>query len=544
MGNNITIRQFKNTLPIGGKMNQFYITTAIDYPNAKPHIGTAFEKIGADVQARYRRIRGNKVYFLMGTDENTVRVFQRAQSTGENVSVYVDRMAKEFQKVWDILNISYDKFIQTSSTQHHATVTYLIQKFYDKGLIYKKNFVGPYCEGCEEYKTPTSLQNDRCPNHPKEELRIVEEENYFFALSKFQEQLINLLEVKNGTSVIDVKPETRRNEVLNFIKEELRDISVTRKDQPWGISCPFDKDHKVYVWFDALLSYLTGVDYPNGIWPPDIQFIGKDIVRFHCALWPAILLAAEIPLPKKIYAHGFVHQKDAKGGKLVKSSKSGSAVNPLDLVNDYGVDAYRYYFLAKCPFNEDGEYDLERFIETYNSDLANTLGNLVSRVANLALRIKNGYLNATSAENVVWFDTEGLNKYAEFIENCQYSQALDVIWNILRKANAHMEKCRPWECTGLDLGKAVWVLRGLVAGLRIVSLLLGPFLPGTALKIYHSFSQPTTWETAQTWEYIQEVALDNYKGLRENLWVAGDGLVDDDKGSHYKPLFPRIKRVT
>jgi len=521
-------------------MSKFYITCAIDYPNAKPHIGTAFEKIGADVQARYRRIRGNKVYFLIGNDENTIKVYQRAHALGEKVPAYLKRLAGEFQQVWDVLNISYDKFIQTSSPQHHAVVRVLIQKLYDKKLIFKKNYVGPYCTGCEEYKTETSLVDGRCPSHPTDTLMIVEEENYFFALSKFQEQILDLLE-KN---TIEVQPETRRNEVINFIREELRDISITRKGQEWGIPCPFDENHKVYVWFDALLSYLTGSGYPveiNETWPPDFQFIGKDISRFHCGLWPAILLAVDLPLPKKIFAHGFVYEREGKS--LIKSSKSGKSTNPLDLVNQYGVDAYRYYFLAKCSFGEDGEYELERFIDTYNSDLANTLGNLVSRVANLALRINHGYLNATKAENVTWFTPEGLAQYAGFIESCRYNQALDFVWDILRKANAHMEKTRPWECTGLEEHKAVWVLRGLVAGFRIVSLLLAPFLPTTATKIYHSFSQTRSWQAAQSWSYYEQVAANNYAGLQDNLWVVGDGLIDSSEGSRYKPLFPRIRKT-
>ncbi len=315
--------------------NRFYITTAIDYPNSRPHIGTAFEKIGADVQARFQRMEGRSVHFLMGNDENTVKVSQRAEALGLEPKPYVDDMARQFQDVWKAIEISNDDFIQTSEERHHVGCRKFIQAVYDAGDIYKKAYVGQYCDGCEEFKTERDPANGRCPNHPNQPLRQVEEENYFFRLSAFADRLLAHYEANPHF----IQPASRRNEIISLVKSGLQDVSISRRGFTWGIKVPFDEEQTIYVWFDALLNYITAIGYGtdearfHSLWPADVHVIGKDITRFHCALWPAMLMSAGLPLPRQVFGHGFVFRKDESTGELQKMSKSlGNAVEPMEIV--------------------------------------------------------------------------------------------------------------------------------------------------------------------------------------------------------------------
>ena len=373
--------------------NRFYLTTAIDYPNSRPHIGTAFEKIGADVQARFRRMEGNSVHFLMGNDENTIKVSQRAEELGVAPKPYVDDMARQFREVWQALEVSFDDFIQTSEERHAVGCQKFIQAVNDAGDIYKEPYTGLYCNGCEAFKTEKELIDGRCPNHPNAPLREVEEENYFFRLSAFADRLLAHYAANPGF----IQPESRRNEIVNLVESGLYDVSISRKGFTWGIPVPFDPEQTIFVWFDALLNYVTAVGYGSdddrfrSLWPADVHVIGKDITRFHCALWPAMLMSAGLQLPKQVFAHGFVYNN---GRKISKSD--GTAIDPMDVFRRHGADAFRYYFMKECPFGGDGNFSEERFAEVYNSDLADKLGNLYSRVLTMCAKYFDGKLDVGS----------------------------------------------------------------------------------------------------------------------------------------------------
>lgn len=395
--------------------NTTFVTTAIDYPNALPHIGTAFEKIGADVYARFRRFQGRDVYFTMGNDENTVKVLKAAKAVDKHPQRYVDEMAQEFKAVWAELNISYDDFIQTSLFRHLVGVQRFLRTVNAAGYIEKRPYKALYCEGCEEFKSPNSLDHSkRCPNHTGTPLVEREEENYFFLLSAFKERVADLISPTLSDDKVCVEPGSRFNEVSNFINTELTDISISRSNEGWGIPIPWDNTQATYVWFDALLNYLTVIGFGGDwdkfqkYWPAEVHFIGKDITRFHCALFPAMCLAYNEgcdklgepqyklkALPKRIFAHGFVNHK--KGNQVVKVSKSGDSIQPQELIEQFGADAYRYYFLSKFNYDTDGDYGLQHFKDVYNSDLANSLGNLVSRTVGMSLQYFDGKIPSMTA---------------------------------------------------------------------------------------------------------------------------------------------------
>src|SRR4051812_1964529 len=375
---------------------RFYITTAIDYPNSRPHIGTAFEKIGADVQARFFRMEGAVVHFQMGNDENTIKVSQRAEERGVEPKPYVDDMARQFKEVWEALEISFDDFIQTSEPRHHVGCRKFIQAVHDAGDIYKKSYTGLYCNGCEAFKTEKEIVDGRCPNHPNAPLVQLEEENYFFRLSAFGDRLLAHYEAHPDF----IQPESRRNEIISLVKTGLHDVAITRKGFTWGIPVPFDPEQTIYVWFDALLNYITAIGYGTdearfrSTWPADVHVIGKDITRFHCALWPAMLMSAGLPLPRRVFGHGFVYRKNEETGEVQKLSKSlGNVVEPMDIIGRFSAEGFRYYFMSQCPFGGDGEFSFERFADVYNSGLANNLGNLYSRILTMCAKYFDGRLD-------------------------------------------------------------------------------------------------------------------------------------------------------
>ncbi len=515
---------------------RFFLTTAIDYPNSRPHIGTAFEKIGADVQARYRRMEGYEVFFLMGNDENTIKVAKRAAELQLSPKEYCDDMARQFQEVWQALEISYDDFIQTSEPRHHEGCRRFIQKVYDNGYIYKGTYEGLYCEGCEAFKTEKELVDGKCPAHqiPAERRS---EPCYFFALSRFQDQLLEYYEQHPEF----MQPESRRNEVLSLVQSGLQDVNISRAGQTWGIRIPFDEAFTIYVWFDALLNYITAIGYGTEEerfrqwWPADIHFIGKDITRFHCALWPAMLLAAGVEPPRMVFAHGFVYLKGTKGEQQKISKTLGNIVEPMEIVTKFNAEAFRYYFLRECPFPGDGEFSWHRFEEVYNADLANNLGNLYSRVVRLIAQNYGGHLDTTAGvePGVIYteIDIEAtVEQVQAHVEACQYNQALQRIWQqILDPANQYTDRRKPWELVKTDRLAAKQVLYDLVEQLRAVAVLLKPFLPRTAETIYRSFNFPQPWESVR----------------HEDVWVhprqAEDlRLLATLQEGKVKPLFPRI----
>ena len=481
--------------------SRYFLTTAIDYPNSRPHIGTAFEKLGADVQARYRRMEGYEVFFLMGNDENTVKVAKRAAELDVEPKAYCDDMARQFQEVWRALEISNDDFIQTSEARHHEGCRKFIQKVYDNGYIYKGNYEGWYCEGCESFKTEKDLDENRCcPIHKIPAVRRVEPCHYF-ALSKFQERLIRFYEEYPDF----IQPESRRNEVLNLVQTELKDQNITRAGQKWGIRVPFDPEFTIWVWFDALLNYITAIGYGTDEarfhkwWPASLHVIGKDITRFHCALWPAMCLAAGIEPPRRVFGHGFVY---AKGGQKI-SKTLGNVVEPMDLITKFSAEAFRFYFLRECPFPGDGEFSWERFVEVCNADLANNLGNLYSRVTRLLIQNYDCRLvDIASLEPGEFFtdtDVETIVKQVQdHVEACQYNQALQLIWlKLLDPANQYLDRTEPWKLVKTDKTAVKRILCDMVEQLRGVAILLKPFVPRLAETIYTSFNFPKPWDSVR-----------------------------------------------
>ena len=429
---------------------KFFLTTAIDYPNSRPHIGTAFEKIGADVQARYHRMQGYDVFFLMGNDENTVKVAKKAAELGQDTQAYCDDMARQFREVWEALDISYDTFIQTSSPRHHACCRKFIQKVYDNGHIYKGSYEGWYCEGCESFKTEQEVKeaNGACPIH-KTPVTRRKEPCYFFRQSAFQKQLVELYEKRPEI----IQPDSRRNEILALLRSEegLLDLNISRFNEKWGIRIPWDEQYTIYVWFDALLTYITGIGYGDDEaefkkwWPCDTHFIGKDITRFHCATWPAMLLAAGVEPPKQVFGHGFVYIKNEATGDVEKISKSlGNVVEPMEIISKFSGEAFRYYFMRECPFPGDGEFSWQRFADVYNSELANNLGNLYSRVVTLVSRNYNGMLSGTAGLTPELLDpnrADTVRQIQGHVETCRYNQALQLLWqSILNPANQHADR--------------------------------------------------------------------------------------------------------
>ena len=516
---------------------RFYQTTAIDYPNSRPHIGTAFEKLGADVQARYRRMEGFEVHFLMGNDENTVKVSRRAAELGRTAKDYCDDMARQFQDVWRALDISFDDFIQTSEPRHHAGCQRFIQKVYDNGFIYKGSYTGLYCEGCEAFKTETEIKEGggACPIHKVPPVQR-SEPCYFFAQSKLQERLLAFYE-KNPNFI---QPDIRRNEVVNYVKSGLQDVNITRIGEAWGIPVPFDPGFTIYVWFDALLNYITAIGYGadearfSKWWPADIHFIGKDITRFHCALWPAMCFAAGIEPPRSVFGHGFVYIKKDDASAAEKISKSlGNVIEPMEIITKFSSEAFRYYFMRECPFPGDGEFGWERFENVYNADLANNLGNLYSRVVTLITKNYAGVLAGTALRRPAEVQPDlkaVVLQVRQHFEACQYNQALEKIWRSLNDpANQFADRNEPWKQVKTDKDAAKVVLFALLEQLRRVSILLKPVMPRSAETIYRSFNFTQPWEQVRFKDVYERPAQAEDVRVVASL-VAGK----------VKPLFPRI----
>jgi methionyl-tRNA synthetase len=523
--------------------SKWFQTTAIDYPNSRPHIGTAFEKLGADVQARYRRMEGYDVFFLMGNDENTLKVADRAKELGQEPQAYCDDMARQFREVWDALDISYDIFIQTSHERHKACCRKFIQKVYDNGYIYKGSYEGWFCPGCEEFKSDKVHAENagQCPNHKRPLVRR-SEPCYYFKLSAFQDRLLKHLKENPDF----VQPESRRNEMIGFIEAEgLQDLNISRAGEQWGIRMPFDPEFTIYVWFDALLTYITGIGYGDDEatfrknWPCDTHFIGKDITRFHTHIWPAMLWAAGEEAPKRVFSHGFVYFDGDKVSKsrIEELKKKGLdyLLEPMEIIRKFSSEAFRYYFLRECPYPSDGNIDPDQFIKVFNNDLANTLGNLLSRTVTIPSKSLNGTFPGTTnrCPEPVAVEFDAAKLVAEVrarIEACEYNQALQAIMtHLLYPANKYIGDKEPWKVVKVDANAASLILHNVVESLRIAAILLKPFIPRSAESIYKSFNFPKAWEQV-TYADAAELSTqpDDVRVMAELV----DGKV--------KPLFPRI----
>jgi methionyl-tRNA synthetase len=525
------------------KPQKWFQTTAIDYPNSRPHIGTAFEKLGADVQARYRRMEGFDVFFLMGNDENTVKVSKRAAELGQDTQAYCNEMAKQFREVWDALDISYDTFVQTSSERHKQCCRKFIQKVYDNGHIYKDKYEGWYCEGCEEFKSEKVHGENagNCPIHKRPLIRR-SEPCYLFRLSAFKDRL--LAYYKENPDFI--QPESRRNEMIGFIEAEgLQDLNISRTGEEWGIRLPFDPEFTVYVWFDALLTYITGIGYGDDeatfrkYWPCDTHFIGKDITRFHTHIWPAMLWAAGEEAPRKVFSHGFVYFEGGKIGKSraeeLKAKGLDYLLEPMEIVKKFSAEAFRYFFLRECPYPSDGDFTPDRFMEVYNSELANNLGNLFSREMTLTWKNFGGVFDGTAGKTpdpaVPGLDLAiFVGEVREAVEACEYNVALQtIVQKFLTPTNQYLESNAPWKLVKTDKEAAKKVLFNAVQSLRIASILLKPFIPKSAEKIYTAFNFPTPWGDVK---YADAAEL---KAQPDDLRVTAE-LIDGKP----TPLFPRI----
>ena len=470
---------------------RFYITTAIDYVNSLPHIGTAYEKIGADVLARWHRMLGHEVHFQMGNDEHSINVWKAAKEKGISPQAYCDEMRVHFERIWQGLEISYDGFIQTSDPHHEEGVQKFLQTIMDNGDIERRKYEGWYCESCEAFLTEKDLVDGLCPNH-KSKPKWLAEENYFFKLTNYRDRLLEHIE-KNPEFIL---PDIRRNEILSFLREGLQDISVSRASVEWGIPVPHDPDHVVYVWFDALINYITAVGYSwdekkfAKWWPADMHVIGKDITRFHCIIWPAMLMSADIPLPRTIFGHGFVY---LKGEKMSKSL--GNVVTPMDVVDEYGADPLRYYLLREGGFGRDSDFTWEHFIERYNGDLANGIGNLVARTIGMATKYQEGRITppATIPDGgELQAAADGLlGRVRTALDHekgeVAFHQALSSIWEALAAADRHINETKPWVLAKAGKAKEInEVLWGVASTLRTATILLSPFMPKSARAIWEA----------------------------------------------------------
>lgn len=455
-------------------MNKYYITTAIDYVNDTIHIGHAFQKLLADVLARYYRIKlgSDDVFFLTGTDEYGQKAEKAAEKAGISPQQFVDNISQSDQKQQDSLNISYARFIRTTDPDHAKVVTEIWQRVNKNGDIYLGEYQGLYCEGCEAYYTDEDLLNDCCPYHPNTPVKKISEQNYFFRWSKYQDFLINHIK----TYPDFIYPKHRANEMLEFAKN-IKDIPISRTNFSWGIPVPDDHKQVIYVWFDALINYLTGVGFLENptqlekFWPADVHILGKDNLRWHSLLWPAMLKSAGIELPKTILVNGFLN---LDGQKISKSL--GNIIRPTDWVAKFGVDTVRYYLLKFCAVTEDSDISEEKLIIAYNADLANGLGNLVARVAKLCEKNK---ISAIPKDLTITKDV------ADLIENYKLNEALVFIWSQISEADRKINETKPWELEG---EKATEVLTELVEKIQQTAFDLQPFLPETSEKILKLFS--------------------------------------------------------
>ena len=471
----------------------FYLTTPIYYVNSVPHLGTAYTTIAADALARYRRLRGDDVFFLTGLDEHGQKVAQAAEANGVSPQEWVDSVAGKFREAWEMLDISNDDFIRTTEPRHERGVQEFLKAIYERGDIYKGVYEGWYCIPCETYFTEEQLHEDHtCPQCARK-VEFVKEDNYFFKLSAYQGRLLAYYEANPDF----VQPQTRLNEVLSFVNGGLNDLSISRANVKWGIPLPFDDSHTVYVWFDALINYITAIGYGDAAkadqfarrWPAQCHFVGKDIIRFHCVIWPAMLMAAGIELPEKVFAHGFLL---TKGEKMSKSK--GNAIAPADLVARFGVDAYRYYFLREVQFGMDGAISIENMVQRYNGDLANDWGNLVSRLFNMVGKYCQGAVPDPSDAPQVTEDDRALMTIAanlyDTVDGCMekldYVGMLEASWDLIKGTNRYIEESAPWGLAKAEetTPRLHAVIYNALEAVRIAAIFTAPIMPNTSREVF------------------------------------------------------------
>ncbi|EGW36090.1 methionine--tRNA ligase [Desulfosporosinus sp. OT] len=505
---------------------KYYITTPIFYPNSSPHIGTAYTTVAADVLARYHRLLGDDVYFLTGTDENAQKIVRTAEAHNTDPKIYVDGVVERFKELWRALNISNDDFIRTTEERHQDVVQEIFTKLFEQGDIYKSEYSGWYCTPCETFWMENKLVEGKCPNSDcGRDVELLKEESYFFRLSKYQGALLKFIEDHPEF----IQPISRRNEMLRFIEGGLEDLCVSRTTFQWGIKVPFDPKHVVYVWLDALINYISALGYPDGenykrYWPADVHIMGKDIVRFHAVIWPIILLALDIPLPKVIYGHGWYLSKE--GGKISKSR--GNVQDSFELIQRYGSDAIRYFLLREMQVGSDGTYSEDNVVERLNSDLANDLGNFVSRSLAMVVKYRKGIVPRPGQEGVQERELKELsreikNTVEKSLEVLDPARALEEIWRFVARCNKYVDETAPWSLAKHEdqRERLDTVLYTFVECIRVMAVLTAPFMPGLAPRICALLGKDEgiiRWQEADQWG-ILEHGIQVQKG---------------------EPLFPRI----
>jgi methionyl-tRNA synthetase len=494
---------------------KFYLTTAIDYSNGDPHLGHALEKVGADCIARYRRLRGDRVHFLMGMDEHSQSVLQAAARAGVSPQVWVDRMAARFEEFWRRLECSNDDWIRTTEPRHARSVTELLRRIQrlNPDDLYVAEYEGLYCTGCEEFKQESQIVDGHCIEHPTLELVHTRERNHFFRLSRYRDRLLDLI----TAGKFRVEPAIRRNEVVRLLEGGLQDISVSRLRQPWGIPFPDDPEQTVYVWFDALINYLSATGFPERgyerLWPADLHVVGKGITRFHCVIWPAMLLSAELPLPGGVWAHGYVQWEGTKMSKT-----SGTVVTLEDAIERHGPDALRYYLLREIGFEADGNFTWERFDERYTADLADGLGNLASRTLAMLTKYRAGVVPSSSRPTALeQSGREALARYSQAMDAVDLRGGADASWALVSAANLFVQQSAPWALAKagkqLELDEALGSLARALARLAIMT---SPFIPAKSQTLWKMLGLESD-VTSASWAAAEEPPVSGRKVSRAEV---------------------------